>query len=98
MLAGAPSLSIVTKTGPVAMVPPGKVVESRVDCPAGSAPTGGGSSTGATPGDPRLQFVQSVPLYSGLNATGWEADEFNPTTTDLLFYVVVQCATVTQGP
>jgi hypothetical protein len=34
--AGAgPSLSIVTKTGPVVTVPAGKIIESHVDCPAG---------------------------------------------------------------
>ena len=49
--AGAgPSLSIVTKTGPVVTVPAGKTVESHADCPAGSVPTGGGSDTGADPG------------------------------------------------
>ena len=85
--AGAgPSLSIVTVNGPVVTVPPGKTVDSRVDCPAGSQPTGGGSSTGATPGDERLRFVQSFPFIShGLTATGWTAAEYNPTTTNLLF-------------
>src|SRR6185437_3487342 len=53
-----PSLSIVTETGPVVIVPAGKIIESHVDCPAGSQPTGGGSNTGADPGDPRLQFIQ----------------------------------------
>jgi hypothetical protein len=97
--AGAgPSLSIVTKTGPVVTVPAGKIIESRVDCPAGSQPTGGGSNTGADPGDPRLQFIQSGPFTShGFTATGWKAAEFNPTTTNLLFFVFVQCATVTPG-
>ncbi|MGB8036339.1 MAG: hypothetical protein WCF03_21185 [Nitrososphaeraceae archaeon] len=91
------SLSIVTKTGPV-VVPAGKIVESHVDCPAGSVPTGGGSDTGADPGDPRLQFIQSGPFTShGFTATGWKAAEFNPTTTNLLFFVIVQCATITQG-
>jgi hypothetical protein len=97
--AGAgPSLSIVTKIGPVVTVPAGKVVESHADCPAGSVPTGGGSDTGADPGDPRLKFIQSVPFISnGFTATGWKAAEYNPTTTNLLFFVVVQCATITQG-
>jgi hypothetical protein len=97
--AGAgPSLSIVTKMGPVVTVPAGKIVESHVDCPAGSVPTGGCSDTGADPGDPRLQFIQSGPSTShGFTATGWKAAEFNPTTTNLLFFVVVQCAIVTQG-
>ena len=97
--AGAgPSLSIVTKIGPVVTVPAGKIVESHVDCPAGSVPTGGGSDTGADPGDPRLQFIQSGPFTShGFTATGWKAAEFNPTTTNLLFFVVVQCATITPG-
>src|SRR6476646_6934565 len=97
--AGAgPSLSIVTETGPVVIVPAGKIVESHVDCPAGSQPTGGGSNTGADPGDPRLQFIQSGPFISnGFTATGWKAAEFNPTTTNLLFFVVVQCATITPG-
>jgi hypothetical protein len=97
--AGAgPSLSIVTETGPVVIVPAGKIVESHVDCPAGSQPTGGGSNTGADPGDPRLQFIQSTPFTSqGFTATGWKAAEYNPTTTNLFFFVVVQCATVTQG-
>ena len=96
--AGAgPSLSTVTKIGPVVTVPAGKIVESHVDCPVGSVPTGGGSDTGADPGDPRLQFIQSGPFTShGFTATGWKAAEFNPTTTNL-FFVVVQCATVTQG-
>jgi len=80
------SLSIVTKTGPGVTVPPGKTVESHVDCPAGSMPTGGGSDTGADPGDPRLHFVQSTPFTSqGFTATGWQAAEFNPTTTNLFF-------------
>jgi hypothetical protein len=93
-----PSLSIVTKIGPGVTVPAGKIVESHVDCPAGSVPTGGGSDTGADPGDPRLQFIQSFPFSShGFNATGWGAAEYNPTTTNLLFFVVVQCATITQG-
>ena len=92
------SLSIVTVNGPVVTVPPGKTVDSRVDCPAGSQPTGGGSNTGADPGDPRLQFIQSGPFTSqGFTATGWKAAEYNPTTTNLLFFVFVQCATVTQG-
>jgi hypothetical protein len=95
--AGA-SLSIVTKIGPGVTVPPGKTVESHADCPAGSVPTGGGSDTGADPGDERLKFVQSTPFISnGFTATGWKAAEFNPTTTNLFFFVVVQCATVTQG-
>src|ERR1044072_7285756 len=38
------SLSIVTETGPVVIVPAGKIIESHVDCPAGSQPTGGGSN------------------------------------------------------
>jgi hypothetical protein len=93
------SLSIVTKQGPVVTVPPGKIVESSGDCPAGSMPTGGGSSTGASPGDPRLEFIQSFPFSSNEPpATGWDASEFNPTTTNLLFFVVFQCTTVTQGP
>jgi hypothetical protein len=93
-----PSLSIVTKMGPGVTVPPGKTVESHADCPAGSMPTGGGSDTGADPGDERLKFIQSVPFISnGFTATGWKAAEFNPTTTNLFFFVVVQCATVTQG-
>ena len=92
------SLSIVTKTGPGVTVPAGKTVESHADCPAGSVPTGGGSDTGADPGDERLKFVQSGPFTSqGFTATGWKAAEFNPTTTNLFFFVVVQCATVTQG-
>jgi len=97
--AGAgPSLSIITQMGPGVTVPPGKTVESHVDCPAGSMPTGGGSNTGADPGDPRLQFIQSTPFTSqGFTATGWKAAEYNPTTTNLFFFVVVQCATVTQG-
>ena len=72
--AGAgPSLSIVTKTGSV-VVPAGKIIESHVDCPAGSVPTGGGSDTGADPGDPRLHFIQSGPFTShGFTATGWKA-------------------------
>ena len=97
--AGAgPSLSIITQTGPGVTVPPGKTVESHVDCPAGNVPTGGGSDTGANPGDPRLQFIQSTPFTSqGFTATGWKVAEYNPTTTNLFFFVVVQCATVTQG-
>ena len=97
--AGAgPSLSIITQMGPGVTVPPGKTVESHADCPAGSVPTGGGSNTGADPGDPRLQFIQSTPFTSqGFTATGWKAAEYNPTTTNLFFFVVVQCATVTQG-
>ena len=85
--AGAgPSLSIVTETGPVVIVPAGKIVESHVDCPAGSMPTGGGSNTGADPGDPRLQFIQSTPFTSqGFTATGWKVAEYNPTTTNLFF-------------
>ena len=67
------SLSIVTKTGPGVTVPAGKTVESHADCPAGSVPTGGGSDTGADPGDERLKFVQSAPFISnGFTATGWK--------------------------
>jgi hypothetical protein len=85
--AGAgPSLSIITQTGPGVTVPAGKIVESHADCPAGSVPTGGGSNTGADPGDPRLQFIQSTPFTShGFTATGWQAAEYNPTTTNLFF-------------
>jgi len=80
------SLSIVTETGPVVIVPAGKIIESHVDCPAGSQPTGGGSNTGADPGDTRLHFVQSTPFTSqGFTAAGWQAAEFNPTTTNLFF-------------
>ena len=84
--AGAgPSLSIITQTGPGFTVPPGKTVESHADCPAGSVPTGGGSNTGADPGDPRLQFIQSTPFTSqGFTATGWKAAEYNPTLLLLL--------------
>ena len=85
--AGAgPSLSIVTKMGPLVTVPPGVTVESHADCPAGSQPTGGGSSTGADPGDERLKFVQSTPFTSqGFTAAGWKAAEYSPTTTNLFF-------------
>jgi hypothetical protein len=100
--AGAvPSLSVETKLGPLVTVPPHGVIESRVDCPAGSVATGGGQDT-ATPGDPSLQFVQSFPhIIQGNNGLptpiGWTADEFNPTNTNHLFSVIVVCATVTQG-
>ena len=100
--AGAgPSLSAVTKQGPVVMVPPGKVIESSVDCPTGSVATGGGQGTLATPGDTSLQFVQSFPdIIEGNNGPtpiGWVAGEFNPTNTNHGFSVIVVCATVTQG-
>jgi len=100
--AGAgPSLSAVTKQGPVVMVPPGKVIESNVDCPTGSVATGGGQGTLATPGDTSLQFVQSFPdIIEGNNGPtpiGWVAGEFNPTNTNHGFSVIVVCATITPG-
>jgi hypothetical protein len=55
-LGALPSLAVVTK---VVTVPPGKVMRSSVDCPAGSVATGGGQGTES--GDQSLQFVQSLP-------------------------------------
>ena len=97
--AGAgPSLSIVTKIGPVVTVPAGKIVESHVDCPAGSVPTGGGSDTGADPGGPKTTIYTVRSLHQPwVYCHRLQAAEFNPTTTNLLFFVVVQCATVTPG-
>jgi hypothetical protein len=97
--AGAgPSLSAVTKQGPVVILPPGKNIESRVDCPTGSVATGGGHDTLGDPGNPSLQFVQSFPhIIPGLTPIGWIADEFNPTNTTHYFGVIAVCANVTQG-
>jgi hypothetical protein len=94
--AGAvPSLSVQTTLGPLVTVPPGKVMESTVDCPAGSVATGGGQDTES----PSLHLVQSFPhIVNSFTPIGWIASEFNPTTnTNLEFSVVVVCATVTQG-
>ncbi len=99
--AGAvPSLAVVTKLGPLVTLPPGTVMRSSVDCPAGSVATGGGQ--GIESGDQSLQFVQSLPhIVEGNNGPtpiGWIAYEFNPTTdTNQAFSVIAVCATVTHG-
>jgi hypothetical protein len=99
-LGAVPSLAVVTKVGPLVTVPPGKVMRSSIDCPAGSVATGGGQGTES--GDQSLQFVQSLPhIVEGNNGPtpiGWIADEFNPTTdTNQAFSVIAVCATVPQG-
>ncbi|NAL77967.1 hypothetical protein [Nitrososphaera sp. AFS] len=38
-LGAVPSIVVVTKVGPLVTVPPGKVMRSSVDCPAGSVAT-----------------------------------------------------------
>jgi hypothetical protein len=99
-LGAVPSLAVVTKVGPLVTVPPGKVMRSSVDCPAGSVATGGGQGTES--GDQSLQFVQSLPhIVEGNNGPtpiGWIASEFNPTTdANQAFSVIAVCATVPQG-
>ncbi len=99
-LGEVPSLAVVTKVGPLVTVPPGKVMRSSVDCPAGSVATGGGQDTES--GDQSLQFVQSLPhIVEGNNGPtpiGWIASEFNPTTdANQAFSVIAVCATVPQG-
>jgi hypothetical protein len=89
-LATVQSLSVFTEVGQTLSIKPGQDLDSIATCPAGTQVTGGGFSSGGSPGDPNLHLTNSVPTVNG-----WGVSVLNSGNTNGVFASFARCASLT---